>query len=94
MHQNRYRITSNLSDVSNYSDSVMKYFLPSIQSYTSITLNISCSNYTDSSLTHDHDRCAYIQCTYVHGSMINKGTYEGVYGSQLALSLFLVIATF
>ena len=29
----RYRITSNLSDVSNYSDSVMNYFLPPIQSY-------------------------------------------------------------
>ena len=51
----RYCITSNLSDVSNYSDSVMNYFLPPIQSYKSITLNISCSNYTDSSLTHDHD---------------------------------------
>ena len=46
-----YCITSNFS---NYLDSVMNYFLPPIQLYTSITLNISCSNYTDSSLTHDH----------------------------------------
>ena len=89
-----YHITSNFS---NYLDSVMNYFLPPIQSYTSITLNISCSNYTDSSLTHDHDHdhMLCVQCTYVHGSMINKGTHtKDTYGSQLALSLFLVIATF
>ena len=68
-----YHITSNSS---NYSDSVMNYFLPPIQLYTSITLNISCSNYTDSSLTHDHSiynihvvRTVFI---YTHGSMINE----------------------
>ena len=44
-----YRITSNLTDVSNYSDSVMDYFLTSNRSYMSITSNISRSNYTDSS---------------------------------------------
>ena len=47
-----YRITSNLTDVSNFSDSCLYYFLTSNYIVQLVHLNISCSNYTDSTQSY------------------------------------------